>query len=165
MPQDIHDLIVWQKAIDLSVSIYQMTQRFPKEEIYGLTSQMRRASVSIASNIAEGRGRLNPTEFRQFLGLAQGSLFELKTQLVVTRKLCLANSPALQDAESLSEEVSKMLVSLINKLPSARKLRADGLKKGRNVKHTPHHRLRGNRARSIADARACEHSKRAWSQE
>jgi four helix bundle protein len=126
MPQDVHDLIVWHKAIDLTVSIYQLTGRFPKEEIYGLTSQMRRASVSIASNIAEGRGRLNPTEFRQFLGLAQGSLFELKTQLVVTRKLCLIDSLALHNAESLSEEVSKMLISLINKLPSARKLRADG---------------------------------------
>jgi four helix bundle protein len=63
MPQDVHDLIVWQRAIELTVATYKLTRGFPKEEIYGLTSQMRRASVSVASNIAEGRGRLNPTEF------------------------------------------------------------------------------------------------------
>jgi four helix bundle protein len=82
---------------------------------------MRRASVSVASNIAEGRGRLSPAEFRQFLGLAQGSLFELKTQLVVTERLGIADSATLHDAKSLSEEVSKMLVSLINKLRASRK--------------------------------------------
>jgi four helix bundle protein len=82
---------------------------------------MRRASVSVASNIAEGRGRLNPMEFRQFLGMAQGSLFELKTQLIVTRRLALVDVQALRDADSLSEEVSKMLISLINKLRSAKK--------------------------------------------
>jgi four helix bundle protein len=88
---------------------------------------MRRASVSVASNIAEGRGRLNPMEFRQFLGMAQGSLFELKTQLIVTRRLALVDVQALRDADSLSEEVSKMLISLINKLRAAKKeLKADG---------------------------------------
>ncbi len=81
MAQDFHDLIVWQRAIELTISIYSLTRSFPKDEMFGLTSQMRRASVSIASNIAEGRGRLNPAEFRQFLGLAQGSLCELRTQL------------------------------------------------------------------------------------
>ena len=116
MPQDIHDLIVWQRAIELTVAIYQLTQEFPKEEIYGLTSQMRRASVSIASNIAEGRGRLSPLESRQFLGLAQGSLFELRTQLIVAKRLGLAGSPESCIADSLSEEISKMLISLINKL-------------------------------------------------
>jgi len=121
MPQDVHDLIVWQRAIDLTESIYKLTRQLPKEELYGLTSQMRRASVSVASNIAEGRGRLNPLEFRQFLGLAQGSLFELKTQLIVTRRLALVDAQALRNANSLSEEVSKMLISLINKLRTARK--------------------------------------------
>jgi four helix bundle protein len=82
---------------------------------------MRRASVSVASNIAEGRGRLNPMEFRQFLGMAQGSLFELKTQLIVTRRLALVDVQALRDADSLSEEASKMLISLINKLRAAKK--------------------------------------------
>ena len=83
MPQDMHDLTVWQRAIDLTVCIYRLTKEFPKEQIYGLVSQLRRASVSVASNIAEGRGRLNAAEFRQFLGVALGSTFEIKTQLIV----------------------------------------------------------------------------------
>ena len=116
MAQDFHDLIVWQRAIELSVCIYRLTRSFPKEELYGLTSQMRRASVSVASNIAEGRGRLNPAEFRQFLGLAQGSIFELKTQLLVARKLEMTNSKALDQAQKLSDEVSKMLASFIQTL-------------------------------------------------
>jgi len=87
---------------------------------------MRRASVSVASNIAEGRGRLNTAEFRQFLGIAQGSIFELKTQLTVARKLDLADHKNLDQAESLSEEVSKMLGSFIEKLsPATKKLRAE----------------------------------------
>lgn len=123
MPQDIHDLIVWQRAIDLTVAIYRLTRGFPKEEVYGLMSQMRRASVSVASNIAEGRGRLSPAEFRQFLGLALGSLYEVRTQLIVVRKLGIAGAATLREPERLAEEVSKMLISLINKL---RPRRAEG---------------------------------------
>ena len=81
MAQDFRELKVWQKAIDLTTCVYELTSSFPREEIYGLVSQTRRSSVSVASNIAEGRGRLNRAEFRQFLGFSQGSLFELKTQL------------------------------------------------------------------------------------
>jgi len=126
MSQDAGDLIVWQRAIELTVCIYKLTRSFPKDELYGLTSQMRRASVSVASNIAEGRGRLNTAEFRQFLGIAQGSIFELKTQLTVARKLDLADHKNLDQAESLSEEVSKMLGSFIEKLsPATKKLRAE----------------------------------------
>jgi len=126
MAQDARDLIVWQRAIELTVGIYTLTRSFPKDELYGLTSQMRRASVSVASNIAEGRGRLNPAEFRQFLGIAQGSIFELKTQLVVARQLEMGEGKALDQAESLSEEVSKMLGSFIDKLGVAtKKLKAE----------------------------------------
>ena len=126
MAQDVRDLIVWQRAIELTVCIYKLTRSFPKDELYGLTSQMRRASVSVASNIAEGRGRLNPAEFRQFLGLSQGSIFELKTQLQVARRLAMGDDKTLIEAESLSEEVSKMLVSFIEKLrPATNKLRAE----------------------------------------
>jgi len=126
MAQDARDLIVWQRAIELTVGIYTLTRSFPKDELYGLTSQMRRASVSVASNIAEGRGRLNPAEFRQFLGIAQGSIFELKTQLVVARQLEMGEGKALDKAESLSEEVSKMLGSFIDKLGVAtKKLKAE----------------------------------------
>jgi four helix bundle protein len=116
MAQDYHDLIVWQKAIELTVCVYKLTQSFPRNELYGLTSQMRRASVSIASNIAEGRGRLNPAEFRQFLGLAQGSLFELRTQLLVATKLGFASGNSSKEADLLSEEVSKMLRTFIERL-------------------------------------------------
>jgi four helix bundle protein len=118
MPQDFHDLTVWQRAIDLTVCIYRLTQRFPKEEMYGLVSQLRRASVSVASNIAEGRGRLNPGEFRQFLGVALGSTFEVQTQLIVARRLNFGNEKTIDEAAALSNEVSKMLTSFIQKLGS-----------------------------------------------
>lgn len=121
MSQGVQDLVVWQRAIELTVCIYKLTQQFPKDEIYGLSSQMRRASVSVASNIAEGRGRLSPAEFRQFLGLAQGSLFEVRTQLVVAKRLGMAESAILNHAESLCQETSKMLVSLINKIGISQK--------------------------------------------
>ena len=118
MPQDFHSLTVWQRAIDLTVSVYKLTRTFPKEETYGLVSQLRRASVSVASNIAEGRGRLNPGEFRQFLGIALGSTFEVQTQLVVAKKLEMGSDKAIGEAAALSNEVSKMLTSFIEKLSS-----------------------------------------------
>ena len=116
MAQDFHDLVVWQKAMGLTTCIYKLTRTFPRDEIYGLVSQMRRSSVSVASNIAEGRGRLNRAEFRQFLGLSQGSLFELKTQLMVARNLGYAKGDQLNEAELLSDEVSKMLRAFIHTL-------------------------------------------------
>jgi four helix bundle protein len=116
MAQDYHELIVWQRAIELTVCVYNLTRSYPKEELYGLVSQMRRASVSVASNIAEGRGRITLGEFRQFLGLAQGSTYELQTQLLVSRRLGMGNGEALDEAESLSNEVSKMLGSFIQTL-------------------------------------------------
>src|SRR3954453_21337294 len=116
MAQDYRDLVVWQKAIELTVCIYKLTQSFPSNEIYGLSSQMRRAGVSIASNIAEGRGRLNPMEFRQFLGIAQGSTYELQTQLIITKSLGLGSAEDLRHADLLGTEISKMLTSFIQKL-------------------------------------------------
>jgi four helix bundle protein len=116
MAQDYRDLIVWKKAMELTVCIYSLTQSFPKQEIYGLSSQMRRASVSIASNIAEGLGRLNPAEFRQFLAMAQGSIYELETQLLIANSLGFARAEAIKEAESIANEVSKMLRSFIQKL-------------------------------------------------
>ncbi len=113
MAQDFRDLVVWQRAIELTVCIYQLTRSFPKDEVYGLVSQMRRASVSVASNIAEGRGRLGPAEFRQFLGLAHGSTCEVRTQLVIAKRLGMGEPSALEQAEFLAEEISKMLTSFI----------------------------------------------------
>ena len=79
MARSYRDLFVWQKAKAFAVEIYRTTDRFPKREIYGITSQLRRASVSVASNIAEGQGRLTAGEFKQFLGHARGSLLEAET--------------------------------------------------------------------------------------
>jgi four helix bundle protein len=109
-------LVVWQRATELTVCIYKLTRSFPKDEVYGLISQMRRASISVASNIAEGRGRLSHAEFRHFLSLALGSTFELKTQLVIVEKLAMADPKAVGEAQSLAEEVSKMLTSFIQAL-------------------------------------------------
>ena len=116
MAQSFQDLLVWQRAMEMTVGVYALTQGFPKEEIYGLTSQLRRASVSVASNIAEGRGRISQGEFRQFLGTAQGSNFEVQTQLEVSRRLGLGNEASLNQAEKLSIEVGKMLSSLVASL-------------------------------------------------
>ncbi len=125
MPQDAQDLMVWQRAMDLTVCVYRLTQRFPKEEADGLVSQLRRASVSIASNIAEGRGRLNAAEFRQFLGIALGSTFEIKTQLILARRLGMGSVAAIDEAAALGEEVSKMLTSFIQKLGSKARRQAE----------------------------------------
>ena len=83
MARSYRELLVWQKAKALAVQIYQATDQFPRAEIYGLTSQVRRAAVSVASNIAEGQGRLTAGEFLDFLGQARGSLLELETQLAI----------------------------------------------------------------------------------
>ena len=87
MKRDYKDLTVWQKAIDLVADAYRATREFPKEEVYGLTLQLRRCAISVPSNIAEGQGRLTRGEFRQFLGHAKGSLAELETQLIIAEKL------------------------------------------------------------------------------
>jgi four helix bundle protein len=122
MAQDYRELKVWQRAVELTVLIYKLTQSFPKSELYGLTSQMRRATVSIASNIAEGRGRANGGEFRQFLSISRGSACELLTQIHVARALGFGADSALVDAESLGNEVSKMLLSFIQTLSTSSKL-------------------------------------------
>ena len=80
------DLIAWQKAVDLVAEVYRATRSFPKDELYGLTAQLRRAAVSIPSNIAEGQGRLSTGEFKQFLGHARGSLYELNPPLRIAEK-------------------------------------------------------------------------------
>jgi four helix bundle protein len=113
MVQSFRDLTVWQRSIQLAVSVYQLTRGFPKEEMYGLTSQMRRAAVSVGSNIAEGHGRLGTGEYRQFLGVARGSNFELQTQLEIARALGIGDSRLLDNAEGLSPEVGKMIFGVL----------------------------------------------------
>lgn len=113
MARSFRELVVWQRAMQLTVAVYRLTQGFPREEIYGLTSQIRRAAVSVPSNIAEGHGRLSGGEFRQFLGIARGSNFELQTQLEIARALQLGEPELINEAEGLSHEVGKMIYSLL----------------------------------------------------
>jgi len=115
MVQSFRDLKVWQKSIEMAVVIYRLTQEFPRDEIYGLTSQMRRAVVSIPSNIAEGHGRLGRNEYWQFLGVARGSNFELQTQLEIARALGKGDS-RLDEAEGLSHEVGKMIYGILDSI-------------------------------------------------
>lgn len=110
------DLIVWQRAIEMTVAVYELTAGFPREEIFGLSSQLRRAGVSVASNIAEGYGRASTGEYRQFLGTARGSNLELQTQLVLARRLGMGDPPKIDHVEALSFEVSKMLVAMMGKI-------------------------------------------------
>lgn len=107
--------------MQLAVSIYRLTRDFPREEIYGLTSQARRSVVSISSNIAEGQGRLTRGEFRQFLGIARGSNFELQTQLEIARSLNMGNPKLLDDADGLSREVGKMLFGMLESLKTTKR--------------------------------------------
>jgi four helix bundle protein len=110
------ELAVWQRSIELTVALYKLTRAFPRDEIFGLTSQLRRASVSIASNIAEGYGRGSKGEYRNFLGMARGSALEVQTQLVIARELGLGSPAEIANAERLADESGKMLWAMIRKL-------------------------------------------------
>ncbi len=117
MKQHYKDLIAWQKAMDLVAEVYLATREFPTEERYGLVSQLRRAAVSIPSNIAEGQGRLTTGEFRHFLGQARGSLCEVETQLLIAHKLGF-----LADVQPILlrlAEVGRILNGLISSLATS----------------------------------------------
>jgi four helix bundle protein len=110
------DLIVWQKAKAFASEIYRATEPFPKTEIYGLTSQLRRAAVSVASNIAEGQGRLTKGEFCHFLGQARGSLLEVETQLSISLDLHFLKEDEFHDLQHRSYEVRRLLNGLIESM-------------------------------------------------
>jgi len=110
------ELIVWQKAVELSIAVYEITEHFPKEEIYGLTSQLRRAAVSIASNIAEGRHRGTRADFLQFLRIAQGSCAELQTQIEIAKQLSKMKNLNYDKIIQPSEEILKMLFVMIKRM-------------------------------------------------
>jgi four helix bundle protein len=116
MVESYRDLKVWQRSIQMTLSVYRLTVAFPKEEVFGLTTQLRRASVSVASNIAEGYGRGSTGEYKQFLGMARGSNLEVQTQLFIASELGYGNSTFLTEDDNLSNEVSRMLNSLLAKL-------------------------------------------------
>jgi four helix bundle protein len=118
------DLLVWQKAKRLALDVYRLTQSFPSSEIYGLTSQVRRAAVSVVSNIAEGQGRLTTGEFLHLLGQARGSLLELLTQLELAEELGYFNSDKFSRVEKDAEEVLRMVNGLIESLRSKARVRA-----------------------------------------
>jgi len=114
--QDFKDLKVWKKAHNLTLKIYQMTMNFPKEELFGLTSQIRRSCVSIPSNIAEGCGRKGDVEFARFLQIAMGSASELEYHLLLSNDLNLINNQDYENANTDVTDVKRMLASLIKKL-------------------------------------------------
>ena len=118
MVHSYKELIVWQKFIELVVNIYELTEKFPREEIYGITSQIRRAAVSIASNIAEGRYRGTKADYVHFLRMSYGSGAELETQLEISKRLLKTKILNYNKIDSLLEEVMKMLNVMNNKLTS-----------------------------------------------
>jgi four helix bundle protein len=106
------ELKVWKKAIELSVLVYKTTKNFPADERFGLISQINRCSVSISSNIAEGAGRNNKKEFRHFLRIAQGSCYELESQLILSNKIEFIKDDKLTELEPIINEVNRMLHGL-----------------------------------------------------
>ncbi len=110
------DLIAWQKALELVTEIYRISKKFPNEELFGLMSQLRRAAISIPSNIAEGQGRLGRKEFQHFLGNARGSLWEVETQIIIARNLDYLSETEMNGILERSAEVGRILNGLLSSL-------------------------------------------------
>ena len=113
------DLVAWQKAMDLVVEVYRLTQRFPRDEQFGLTNQLRRASVSVPSNIAEGQGRRLQKQFAMFLRVARGSVQEVETQLLIAERLGYVESDQLDAVRACAQEVSRLVSGLIKAVDPA----------------------------------------------
>jgi four helix bundle protein len=114
--RSFEDLTLWKRSMELTLAVYRLSSKFPREELFGLTGQLRRAAVSIPSKIAEGYGRLNRREFRRFLLIARGSNCELQTQLKIAGALEYGDCRVLDQAVCLSDEVGKTLFSMLGKL-------------------------------------------------
>lgn len=125
MPSDYHELIVWQRAITLVTEIYRVTAKFPKAEQWGLVSQLRRAAVSVPSNIAEGQSRSTTGEFRQFLGNGRGSLAEVHTQIIISTRLEYLDPSTAAKLEEMIDVVGKLLNGLIRSLGNPKKPTSD----------------------------------------
>ena len=110
------DLVVWQKGMDLVTEIYRLSKKFPKDEVFGLTSQIRRAAVSIPSNIAEGRGKSSKGEFQQFLHHSMGSLAEVETQVIIAQNLGYLNAAETEPVIKILAEVGRLLNGLLTSL-------------------------------------------------
>ncbi len=111
--QSYRDLIAWQKSMALVMEVYRSTRGFPATEIYGLTSQLRRAAVSIPSNVAEGQGRRSTGEFKQFLGHARGSLSEVETQILIARDLCYLSPEQSESLLFRTAELGRIIHGLL----------------------------------------------------
>jgi four helix bundle protein len=110
------DLVVWQKSVDLVTEIYRLSKKFPKDELFGLTSQIRRAAVSIPSNIAEGRGKSSKGEFQQFLHHSRGSLAEVETQIIIAQNLGYLTLAEIEPVIEKIAEVGRLLHGLLTSL-------------------------------------------------
>ena len=110
--KDFKNLKVWQKGIKLVVDVYKTSKNFPREEVYGLTSQMRRSAISIPSNIAEGSGRSSDKELHRFLDISLGSSFELETQIIIARELEFLSREDFSDLTKKVQEEQKMITGL-----------------------------------------------------
>ena len=118
MGESFRNLTVWQRSVELTLAIYKVTATFPDSERFGLTNQLRRASVSVASNIAEGYGRSTKGEYLLFLGHARGSNSEVETQIVIAKALGFGSMEMLHTAEELCGEVGRMLAAVMKSLRS-----------------------------------------------
>ena len=118
--ESYRDLLVWQQAMELAVSVYEATRAWPKEELYGLTSQVRRAATSVPANIAEGYGRETRPSYEHFLRVAQGSLKEVETHLLVAQRIGLDSKGKIDPLLTSSESVGKLLRLLLRRLANER---------------------------------------------
>ena len=124
--QDFHELRVWQKAHQLALAVYQVTAKFPREELYGLTSQLRRCTASVPANLAEGCGRSSDADFARFCSIAMGSASELEYHLLLARDLKLIKPNDHVELSQRATELKRMLTVLVQKLKAdSRKLTAD----------------------------------------
>ncbi len=114
--KDYRDLVVWQRAMDLVEMIYRLTRSFPKEELFGLVAQLRRAAVSVPANIAEGQGRHTTRDFLQFLSIAGGSLKETETHVLIAKRLGYLAQDAASEAITLAAEVGRLKNGLVRSL-------------------------------------------------
>jgi four helix bundle protein len=116
--RNFKQLEVWQKSIDLTIMVYGLTRQLPDSERFGLITQMNRSAVSVPSNIAEGSSRSSEKDYRRFLEIALGSIFELETQLIITQKLNLLPTNAFEECNELIQKIQMMLYGLMRKLNS-----------------------------------------------
>ena len=126
MGASFRELTVWQRAFELTLAIYKLTETFPDTERFGLANQLRRAAVSVASNIAEGSGRSTKGEYVQFLGHARGSIYEVEVQLLIAGGLNFGSKLLLQNAEELCNEVGRMLRAMMKSLQAKPPSRTSG---------------------------------------